>query len=157
MASENFRSLLDKPAEDFKRPPAFPDGTYLCRTGRIELKEPASEDKNAFFRVTFKPIKAFELPDGTNDIDEAELGELEADRWGRESFSRNFVLTPDALHRFTKGFCQQALGIKIEQKTVKQLMSEVPDKTVGVKVTRVPMYNNPDELTNEVQGFVLAE
>lgn len=147
-----YRDLLDRPADEFKKPEVWPAGTYLCKVGRVTFNEPRDDSKSAMYNVSFRPIKPYEAPDGSIDIED-DLSEY-TERWGKDQFYRRFPVTAETLHRFTKGFAKDAVGLNITGKTTRQLAEELPDKLVGVVVRVGPSFSNPDEPENQVQSFI---
>lgn len=86
----DFSSLLSKPADDIKRPPALPAGSYFGIIDKHELGE-SREKKTPFVSYTVKLTGEFGEDVSADDVSDIEIN--------KRVMRKDFYLTEDALWR----------------------------------------------------------
>lgn len=149
--TETYTDLLDKPADQFEAPKAFPPGTYLARIdsvkdGKWEAKDGRPE--TPYKRVMFAPLQPGE------DLIDADMSAVQ-DKFGRGIWSHNFNLTEDGIYFFVK-WCAETAGIPTEGKSPRQLFSEIVGCTVIVEVDSKQDQRNPELFRNNIVNMTKA-
>ena len=67
MSSPNFGSVLDKPSDEIKRPPALPGGHYIFVLKGLPRQDKSSKKQTEFVEFTAFPVQA------QDDVDEEEM------------------------------------------------------------------------------------
>lgn len=142
----HFDSLLDTKAEDVKRPPAAPQGTYLCTVSKFEGFMESKEKKTPFVRYMVTPVQALE------DVDAARLTDVDLTK---KKLRLDFYLTEDALWRLTEFFPK--CGLDVSGHTTRELIPLVVGSMVKCYITEIPNRNDPnDPPYNEIQQVMSA-
>jgi hypothetical protein len=120
----DFKSLLSKPVDDIKKPPALPAGTYSGRIDKYELKE-SREKKTPYLQVDVK------LSGPGADIDPSELEGIDLNK---KNLSRNFFLTEDAQYRLVA--LLHSCGIDTRGRSLGESIPDLLQAEVIVSVTQ---------------------
>lgn len=128
----SFESILDTPATQIKNPEALPVGSYLCIVdGPGEFAKLGKNETDAL-KVNLKPIQA------QADVDQERLSQvLDGGSLQDKKISTTFWITEESKHR-VKNWCVDALGIEPENKSLRQLISEIQGKQVIAHVAHRP-------------------
>src|ERR1700761_2137776 len=126
--SASFESILDTPAAEVERPKPLPIGTYTAIVKGLYEEVISNQKKTPGVQFTFALTSAGE------DVD---AEELEAMGGITDKFLKNnsttFWLTPDSLWRLTE-FLEQACGIDMDGKTVRQALADTPNTEVRLVI-----------------------
>lgn len=136
MADPNFASVLDRPADEIKRPPPIPMGTYLAVVDGVPTNREVGEEKVPAWEFKLKLIQP------QPDVDPEEL----ARSGGITNRSINNLLFERGIGRMTdeqaawnfKRFLTEHLKIESEGKTMRQMMAEAPGRQVMVVIEHNP-------------------
>ncbi len=123
MSGPNFGSVLDKPTEEIKRPPALPMGTYVFVCKGLPRQDKSSKKQTEFVEFTVNPIQA------QDDVDADALKEF-TDAFGgiQDKVQKlTFYLTDNSIYRL-KEFMIDDLKIE-EEETLRPML----EKTVGAQ------------------------
>lgn len=130
----DFKSLLQKPADSFKKPPTWPGGTYHGKVKLTEFGE-SSQKKTPYLRVIAQPYAAGE------DVDQAALESLNIDM-SKRTFRDDFYLTEDALYRLTE--FMHTCGINTDGRSHMECIPEIGGSDVLITVLMKPTDDNTD-------------
>lgn len=123
MTGPNFGSVLDKPTEEIKRPPALPQGTYVFAVQGLPRQDKSTKKQTEFVEFTCKPIQA------QDDVDADDLKAF-TDAYGSigdKAQKLTFYLTDNSIYRL-KEFMIDDLKIE-EEDTLRPML----EKTVGAQ------------------------
>jgi hypothetical protein len=135
----DFSSLLSKPLDDVKRPPALPPGTYTGVIAEHKLDE-SREKKTPYIAFTIKGFQPGE------DIDPADVTEID---FSKRTMTTNFYLTPDAEYRL-KEFIE-SLGIATAGRSFGETIPETTGLPVVMNVVQRPDRDPDAPPRNEIQ------
>jgi len=139
MTTADFRSLLDKRADDIKRPPVLPPGTYFGRLGKRTFEE-IGKNKTPAVRWPVAITSAHESIDPSL---------LEGIDLTKRQFRHAFFVTPDAEWRLVEFLT--SLGIAKEGRTTGEMVEDSEGKEVVLELLVKPNQNNPEETFNEIK------
>jgi hypothetical protein len=149
-----FESILDTPADKVERPKPLPAGTYSAIVKGMPEHGVSAQKKTPFVRFTYVLQEAFD------DVDEDELTALLTDKDGNlqsiseKSIRDTYYTTPDSLFRLTDAL--EAMGIELDQKTIRAALDETPNCSINVVVShRTP--EGSDQIFAEVKRIMKAE
>jgi len=152
--STSFESILDTPADKVERPKPLPAGTYSAIVKGMPEHGVSAQKKTPFVRFTYVLTGAFD------DVDEAELeavltnAEGVVTPIGEKSIKDTYYTTPDSLFRLTDAL--EAMGIELDQKTVRAALDETPNCSINVVVFhRTP--DGSDQIFAEVKRIMKAD
>jgi hypothetical protein len=114
----DFNALLSKPAEEFRRPPSLPAGSYFGTITEYKFDQ-TREKQTPYVRFTFKNLEA------GPDIDSDDLQGIDV---AKRSMSTDFYITEDALFRLREFL--ESLGIPASGRTLTEMIPE----SVGMSV-----------------------
>lgn len=140
----NFKHLLQKPADDIKKPPVLPEGTYFGQiTGQPTFGE-SSQKKTPFVQWTGQYSHA------ADDVELVDEEGMPINLEGKK-FYFSYYLTEDALWRLVAFV--QSCGINTEGRSLEELLPQVQGKAVQLSVVQRP---NKDEtgMVNNIQEMV---
>lgn len=143
----NFSNLLNKPADDIKKPPVLPEGTYFgTLTGQPTFGE-SSQKKTPFVQWTGQYSHA--APDIELVDEEGKPINLEG-----KKFYFSHYLTEDAMWRLVEFI--KSCGVETEGRTLSELIPQCAGKAVQLSVVQRP---NKDEtgMVNNIQEMVGTE
>ena len=121
----DFNSILDTNADEIKAKPPLPTGSYHCR---IVKMEPVKSSKKGTDGIEFT-LQPFEAQENVDAEMLAEAGGLK-DRTLRTTF----YVTADSAS-ILKDFLVSKVGLEGTGRTMRQLLAESINQTVGVIVT----------------------
>jgi hypothetical protein len=124
MSSPDFRSLLQKPADEIKRPPVLPAGTYHGIVSKYEFLE-SKEKKTPFVRFSLGLRSAGE------DVDAEEIKEVDL---STRQLRRDYFITEDALYRL-KEFLE-SLGIAMSGRPLAECIPDALNQSVIIEVVQ---------------------
>ena len=138
----NFASLLNKPADDVKRPVTLPEGTYFGVIQGHEFGE-SSQKKTPFvqFNIT--------LSHADDDVD---LEGLEVDN---KKVRTTFYLTDESMYRLTDFI--KSLGIETDGRTLGELIPQTTGQSVKVDLAKRPNQAGDDYFNDVKRASGLAE
>ncbi len=121
MTGPNFGSVLDKPTDEIKRPPALPGGHYIFALKGLPRQDKSTKKQTEYVEFTAFPVQA------QDDVDEDEMKAfVEAYGSIQEKVQKlTFYLTDNSIYRL-KEFMIDDLKIEEEQSLRPML-----EKTVG--------------------------
>lgn len=128
----DFKHLLQKPADSFKKPPTWPAGTYLGKIKQTEFGE-SSQKKTPFLRIIAQPYAAGE------DVDQEALAGIDM---SKRTFRTDFYITPDALYRLTD--FMHSLGIDTAGRAHMECVPELIGQEVQLFLKQGPNQDNTD-------------
>lgn len=131
--SADFNDLLDTNLDDVKAPVPLPIGTYSFTVKNYELDK-SSQKQTPFVRFLVNPTAAHD------DVDEDMLAEVE--NWQQKNLRATFYLTDAALFML-KNFLEEACGLDVAGKTIKELIPEAVGCDVVGYVTQQEGNNGP--------------
>lgn len=116
----NYESVLDMPAQDIVPPKALPVGEYIfIVTGPHKAKDVKGSDGSLVTVAEFQCRPT--MPQGS--VDQAALAEF---GWPTEKTQKmSFWLTSDDMYRLQE-FVRDTLGLDVEGKTPRMLLSMIP-------------------------------
>jgi hypothetical protein len=120
--TSSFSSILDRPASEAERPPAFPAGDYICVIKGLPRKDKSTKKGTDFIEYTLQPVSAVE---GTVDEDALKQFGSFVDK----ILLLTFYITEKSAFRH-KEFLADDLGLDIEDES----HWEAAQKTQGVQV-----------------------
>jgi hypothetical protein len=135
----NFASLLNKPADDVKRPVTLPDGTYFGTIKSHELAE-SSQKKTPYVRYNV------ELTHAHDDTD------TEGEDPAGKKVRVDFYITDESTYRLID-FCGSC-GITTEGRSLGEIIPQPIGQTVMVDIVKKPSQNDPEQYFNEVRKCV---
>lgn len=140
----DFKTLLQKPADEIKRPPVLPAGTYHGVVKSYEFKE-SKEKKTPYCEVT---VGVQGPGDG---IDPESVAGVD---FSKKQMRTNFFLTEDAVYRL-KEFLESC-GHTTVGKTLGEVIPEMVNSAILIEVTQ---RNSPDgsEIFNDVKKISGAQ
>jgi len=132
----SFESILDQRADEVERPKPLPAGTYDVLVKGMPEHGVSSKQRTPFVRFTYILQAAGE------DVDEDELAELLTNSKGEKvalsdrSIRDTYYTTPDAMFRLTDALT--AMGIELEEKTIRAALDETPNASLRILVGHRP-------------------
>lgn len=132
----NFASLLNKPADDVKRPVTLPDGTYFAVVKSHELGESAQK-KTPYVRYHLEVTEAD--PDTDTEGVEIQGKKMRAD----------FYITDESTYRLTDFIA--SCGVETAGRSLGEVIPQVIGQTVMIDVTRRPNERDPEQYFNEIR------
>jgi hypothetical protein len=140
----NFKSMLDKPTTEAKRPPVLPAGTYYGTLVKWEPGESAQK-KTPYIRFHAQLTGAGE------DIDAEQMAEIDL---SKKQMRMDFYMTPDAefrIQEFMKSIGIVGVG---EGRPYGEMLPECIGKDVIVNVTQQMNQQDPTQPPfNNVQNM----
>ena len=132
----DFTQLLDVKAEDVKRPPPKPVGTYILRIAKAPETTESRDKGTPGLQYTFNYVEALE------DVDPELLAEVDLTKG---TLRDTFWLTEEAQYRLKEFF--EKMGLDIEGKTFAELVPDSVNMEIKAHVTQNPgrggvIYNN---------------
>lgn len=104
---DSFEDLLDKPLDNFKKPPAMPEGNYIFQVTDFKFGKTTGEKKTNF--VEFETTYVEAMP----DVDADNLSTvLDGNALTSKKSKLTFYLTADAMWRLSQ-FLHEHLGLPI--------------------------------------------
>jgi hypothetical protein len=152
MAAPNLASLLNKPADDVKRPVALPDGTYYGIIQGHEFIE-SSQKKTPGVQYNIQVTHPHEDVDMSDYVDE-KTGEALDPR--EKKMKTIFYLSEGALFMFTDFV--ESLGIETSGRSIGELVPLPTGQPVQMDVIRKPnkdgtgFYNELKKVTGAQAG-----
>lgn len=144
----DYKTLLQKPADSFKKPPTWPAGTYHGKIKQTEFGE-SSQKKTPYLRVIAQPIAAGE------DVDQERLASpgpgLPPIDMSKRTFRTDFYLTEDALYRLTE--FMHSCGIDTTGRAHIECIPELLGADVMIALVEKPNQDNT-EIINLVDKMV---
>lgn len=92
MVQTNFRDLLAQPTDQFKKPPALPEGHY---NGSVKAYEFGKSTKKGTAQIQF----IYNITSAGEDVEEEDMAAIDLSN-GKE-MRQTFYITPNALWRLT--------------------------------------------------------
>ena len=133
MSTPDFRSLLSKPADEFKPPAPLPQGTYYGILTKFEFGEAKNEKKTPYLRYTIQ------LTGAGADVDPSEIAEVD---FSKRTVTRDYYLTGDSMWRLTA--LMRDLGYEVEGKTLDTLIPETQNQQVMLSIGHRPNPKDPE-------------
>lgn len=130
MATPNFASILDQPADAVKPPPLLPPGTYDTVIVGLPEAGQSAQKKTDFFKFTHRIIAA------GDDVDPDELNEAFPDGVAGKTVDNTFYLTENSLFMLTE--FMKNCGVEMEGKSVRACIDEVPNSRVRIHIKHEP-------------------
>lgn len=153
-AATSFESILDTPADKVERPKPLPAGTYAAIVKGMPEHGVSAQKRTPFVRFTYV------LQDAFDDVDADELTAVLTNKDGEvgsiseKSIKDTYYTTPDSLFRLTDAL--EAMGIDLDQKTIRAALDETPNCSINVVVShRTP--EGSDQIFAEVKRIMKAE
>jgi hypothetical protein len=147
----DFNALLDTDGTEFKAPVALPAGSYLLN---IDSREFITSQKKGTpgVRIVFGVLSAEEDVDPDLLVD-GNGGPLDL---SKKTVREDFWLTPDSAYRLSDadtGLASKA-GINVHNKTLRQIIEELPNNQVIGYVTQTPSNREGDDrMFNNLTSF----
>lgn len=139
----DIRSLLSVSADEVKKPPVLPRGTYHGFIEKYEGGE-SREKKTPYLRVFLKVQSA----DATIPADQLEGVDL-----SKKQFRKDYYLTPDALYRLKEML--DKVGVSTEGRQLAECVPELVMKPVMFEITQRASEDGK-ELYNDVGDISAA-
>lgn len=133
----NFNHLLSKPADDVKRPPLLPAGTYHGRVSSHKFDESANK-KTPYCRYQI------DIQSAGADIEPSMMDGIDL---SKRQLRKDFYLTDDALWRL-KDFLVSC-GIPSHGRSMAEMVPDAINQPVILSVTQRKVENS-DEFFNEI-------
>jgi hypothetical protein len=140
----NFRELLTQPTENFKKPPALPEGHYY---GTIKGHEFGKSSKKQTNFVQFN----ITINGPSDDVDEEAMAEI--DLSGGKEVRTTFYITPAAMWRLTD-FLNSVLGEE-EGRSADDRLPDTTGVDVLVEITQRTTDDGRDTF-NDVKSVIKA-
>lgn len=139
MSAPNFAERLSKPADEIKRPPTLPAGTYYGVVNRQEFGQ-SSQKKTDFCRYHLSI---------TGPGDDIDLKDIEGIDLGKRQLRMDFYMTDDAEYRLVEFL--KSVGVQTSGRTLGELIPEAINAQVIMAVTLEMGQNN--EPFNQVRNM----
>jgi hypothetical protein len=148
MGAVDILSILNKRSEDIKEPQPLPVGTYLMMVDGLPVfpEDGIGKNNTPAAVVTCKYLAA---QDDVSPGDVAEAGGLDG-----KTVRHTLWLTPDAQIMVVR-FARDALGIKVENKSLREIFSEFPNKQFYAQIGHRPSADG-SRLYNEIKSTSAA-
>ena len=121
----DFNSILDTQADQIKAKPVMPTGSYLCRISKMEPIKSAKKGTDGI-EFTLVPFEA------KDDVDQELL--TSAGGLKDRTFRTTFYVTADSAS-ILKDFLVLKVGLEGTGRTIRQLLGESINQTIGVIIT----------------------
>lgn len=131
------RSLLSVPADDIKKPPLWPRGTYRGFIEKYDVGE-SREKKTPYIRIFFR------IQQADASIPAEQLDGIDVTK---RQFRKDLYITPDSMWRF-KDFLEK-IGVATEGRQLDACLPEVVMKPVMVEIIQKASQDGT-ELFNDV-------
>lgn len=147
MTDVDFNAILDTKVEEIKAKPPLPVGSYLARIAKLENTKSSKKGTDGV-EFTLVPMEAKE------DVD-AEL--LEAAGGLKDRTIRHTLwVTPESANML-KEFLTLHVGLEGSGRTLRQLLADAVNQTVGIHIIHKPATDGSDRQFAQVdKAFKLA-
>lgn len=145
----NLQDILNTRADEVEKPKPLPVGTYTAKALKLAFDVTKSENQTPYARVTF----GIEAPGP--DVSSEALEAYGKSPIGKE-INKDFYLTDDAMYRFT-AFMQDALGINLSGRTLRESASEIIGRRCLITVTQTPSKKDPSVVYSNVDDCAAIE
>ena len=138
----DFRNLLTQPADNFKKPPLLPGGTYHGILATREFGE-STQKKTPYVRFNVK----FNAPG--EDVSTELLKDIDL---SKRSLRKDFYLTDDATYRLVE--FGKTFGIPTEGRTLEEIIQSLVGQPclVQVKMSMNQQTNEPFNEIGDIKG-----
>jgi hypothetical protein len=137
MSNPNFASVLDAPADEIKRPPLPPQGTYIAVVNGPATPREVGQNKTPAWDFNLKLLQPIQV-DGDPEAIQKAIG---------RSVRATFFETEDAAWRLIR-FLKDHLKIPSEGKTGRQMISEAAGRQCVVTVVHRPSQDGTEMFAN---------
>mgnify|MGYP000110663499 CR=1 FL=1 len=136
----DFSALLSKPADEIKRPPALPAGTYkgIIKTHKFDE---SSEKKTPYVRFDVKFTGEFLEDVDANDVEGIDIA--------KRTLSKDYYLTEDAIYRLKEML--ESLGIPSAGRSIGEMIPEAIEAEVLMEISAKPDRREPDTIRNNIE------
>ena len=133
MTTPDFKSLLSRPADEFKPPQPLPQGTYYGILAKFEFQEARNDKKTPFIHYTIQ------LTGAADDVAPEDINEVD---FSKRSVFKDFYLTPDSMWRLSTFMAD--LGHDISGRTLDTLIPETLNQSVILSLSHRPNPKDPE-------------
>ena len=137
MSDVNFSSVLDKPADDIKRPPLPPMGSYVAVVDGQAVTRKVGQNQTQAWDFNMKLLQPVQV-DGEPEAVQAALG---------RNIRATFFETEDAAWRLVR-FLKEHLVIPSEGKTARQMIAEAGGRQCMVTIIHRPSQDGSEMFAN---------
>lgn len=136
----DFSVLLSKPADDIKRPPALPAGTYKGKITTHRFDE-SSEKKTPYVR--------FDVKFTGEHLEDVDAADVEGIDIAKRTLSKDYYLTEDAIYRLKEML--ESLGIPSAGRSIGEMIPEAVGCEVLMEISAKPDRREPDTIRNNIE------